>query len=161
MNLQRQRKYISWTHPINKPLIKQVCKNCGCAFYYHEKTDLCDECDWALFGEYEEANNQKARQGDLYERKALDKLRTANIQKGKSQPELGKAQYEIVKDPLAINDGGFRPGARLKGSEIEVMLKMETIAEGTIIRHRHTPDSEKVVIRIGKKLELIRLKDLE
>ena len=42
-------------------------------------------------------------------------------------------QYVIVKDALDFDDGGFRPGATLYKEELDRMLALYTITQGTIV----------------------------
>lgn len=44
--------------------------------------------------------------------------------------------YFVVKDAIAVEDGGLKPGCRLSNEELRAMLRMGTLTAGTILRRK-------------------------
>ena len=42
----------------------------------------------------------------------------------------------LVHDPIDVEEGGFRPGAKLDPLEIDTMIEMGILADGTILENR-------------------------
>jgi hypothetical protein len=52
-------------------------------------------------------------------------------------PWLGR-EYAIVRDPLPVDDGGFKPGAQFTKYELTYMARFGTLEDGALLRHCET-----------------------
>ncbi len=112
------------------------CQNCGAMIENAKYNQMwCSECKPSMKAKYNQQYDSQRYQ-----------LRKAGCNAAVHKDQTKKLTYTILKDPIPLTEGGFRPGVALGVHEVREMIKMNSFQNGTILKD----GKNKYIVRNGK-----------
>jgi hypothetical protein len=142
---EREREILRWSDPAPVPYA-QTCKLCGQEFYYHYPVHYCPECEDVVCGE-----QGRTTVDDYIDKDALAVERARREYRKPSAHWYQKTErYEIVNDPIPLEEGGFAKGARMNKEDVKTGIQLESFVEGTEFLY-HGMSGKETRYRVEKK----------
>lgn len=117
----------------------KYCQVCGAMIEKaHPNQMWCSQCKPIMQEKYDRA----------YRKKRYEAIKSERHKKGVHKDQTKKLTYTILKDPIPMTEGGFRPGVSFGAHEVKEMVKMNSFQNGTILKD----SKNKYIVSNGKMI---------